>query len=588
MSGFCHWAVLAVGVLTAAVTSAATIRFGISEFAERSVNEPIIPATVALLEKTFGKDNVSAVTYSVEALQKAAKAGEVDVILSSAGTYRRLSLEGAGVHSLASVASARVPDPNYADGSVFFTRNDRDDIRTIEDLRGKTVAANHRWAFSGWQTAMGELMEHGIVPEGFFGKVLFKGHDMPQVVSAVVNGEADAGIVRVCFLEDMGTDPAAFRILGERPRDGRIDCVRSTDLYPNWTIATLPSLTPEVSRRLAAALFSMPTIENGLRWSIANDFRPIDLLFYKLKIGPYEYLQHFSLKRFLLQYWPFMAMAVLVVLGLLLHSVTVSSLVRKRTAELVNALEHEKVLEAETAAAQNRFVRLQKVGVIGQMSSIIAHELRQPLGSIELYCYGLLRGLEDGTEKRKTTAQSVERIRSQTKRAAAIVDQVRAYAKGDRKRTPIELQATLTAAVAEAKKTTRSSGVPIQYVLQETMPLWVTANPLEIELIVVNLVKNAVEALRKCLGGEVRVALSSAGGYAVVSVADNGAVITDADWERVRQEYLTSEKSAGLGLGLSIVRSMTEDLGGELRFDRPVTGGLTAEVRFKTVAVKEA
>lgn len=580
-------AILLSTVLTA-VVQAAPIRFGISEFAERSVNEPIIPATVALLEQTFGKDNVSAVTYSVEALQQAAKAGDVDIILSSAGTYRRLSLEGAGVHSLASVASARVPDPNYADGSVFFTRKDRDDIRTIEDLRGKTIAASHRWAFSGWQIAMGDLLERGILPDGFFGEVLFKGHDMPQVVSAVVNGEADAGIVRTCFLEDMGMDPSEFRILGERPRDGRIDCVRSTDLYPNWTIATLPSLAPEVSRQMAAALFSMPTMENGLRWSIANDFRPIDLLFYKLKIGPYEYLQHFSLKRFLMQYWPFIAMAFLVMMGLLLYSVTVSSLVRRRTAELVNALEHEKVLEAETQAAQNRFVRLQKVGVIGQMSSIIAHELRQPLGSIELYCYGLLRGLEDGTETPKMTAKSVERINALAERAADIVDQVRAYAKGDRQRTPVELQAALAAVVAEARKTTRTSGVPIRVNMQESMSLWVTANPLEIELIVVNLVKNAVEALEKRPGGEVTVTLSFSGGYAVVSVADNGDVITDEAWGRMRQEYLTSEKSAGLGLGLSIVRSMTEDLGGELRFDRPATGGLTAKVRLKTVAVKEA
>ena len=289
-----------------------------------------------------------------------------------------------------------------------------------------------------------------------------------------------------------------------------------------------------------------------------------------------------------MQYWPFIAMAFLVMMGLLLYSVTVSSLVRRRTAELVNALEHEKVLEAETQAAQNRFVRLQKVGVIGQMSSIIAHELRQPLGSIELYCYGLLRGLEDGTETPKMTAKSVERINAQAKRAADIVDQVRAYAKGDRQRTPVELQAALAAAVAEARKTTRTSGVPIRVNMQESMSQWVTANPLEIELIVVNLVKNAVGALEKRPGGEVTVTLSFSGGYAVVSVADNGDVITDEAWGRMRQEYLTSEKSAGLGLGLSIVRSMTEDLGGELRFDRPATGGLTAKVRLKTVAVKEA
>ena len=165
---------------------------------------------------------------------------------------------------------------------------------------------------------------------------------------------------------------------------------------------------------------------------------------------------------------------------------------------------------------------------------------------------------------------------------------MRAYAKGDRQRTSVELQAALAAAVAEARKTTRTSGVPIRVNMQESMSLWVTANPLEIELIVVNLVKNAVEALEKRPGGEVTVTLSFSGGYAVVSVADNGDVITDEAWGQMRQEYLTSEKSAGLGLGLSIVRSMTEDLGGELRFDRPATGGLTAEVRLKTVAVKEA
>ncbi len=74
------------------------LRFGISEFADFSVNLPIIPATVQVMKDLFGEDHVSVKTYSVANLQAAAKQGEVDVILSSAGTYRRLAIEGAGTY----------------------------------------------------------------------------------------------------------------------------------------------------------------------------------------------------------------------------------------------------------------------------------------------------------------------------------------------------------------------------------------------------------------------------------------------------------------------------------------------------------
>ncbi len=96
------------------------IRIGISEFADYSVNLPILPATVKTLEETLGGDRLEVREFSVAALQEAAKKGEVDIIISSAGTYRRLAIEGAGVRDLATAVSTRAPAPNHADGSVFF------------------------------------------------------------------------------------------------------------------------------------------------------------------------------------------------------------------------------------------------------------------------------------------------------------------------------------------------------------------------------------------------------------------------------------------------------------------------------------
>lgn len=65
------------------------IRIGISEFADYSVNLPILPATVKTLEETLGGDRLEVREFSVAALQEAAKKGEVDIIISSAGTYQK-------------------------------------------------------------------------------------------------------------------------------------------------------------------------------------------------------------------------------------------------------------------------------------------------------------------------------------------------------------------------------------------------------------------------------------------------------------------------------------------------------------------
>ena len=575
---------LFLSVVSSSYAADRPIRFGISTFAAHSVNLPIIPATETLLENLLGEENIVFETLPVEILSERVKQGAFDMTLTSAGAFRRMAIEGAGVRDLATAASRRVPNPNFAEGSVFFVRNDSP-IQTIEDLRGKSVAANHEKGFSGWQTALGELARRGLNPQHFFSRADFTNHDMAEVIRRVEDGRNDAGVVRTCFMEAMNLTLSRFRILGARD-DGSIDCVHSTDLYPNWVIAAAPSLSPDLSRKIAAALFSMPPIGDDVRWSIATDFRGVDNLFRTLKIGPYEYLATFSFKRFIAHYWPGFAIALTLLIALVLHSVTVGTLVRRRTRELEASLKRENELSQETVAAQNRFLALQKVGIVGQMSSIIAHELRQPLAAISMQAFGLMRRFENGTVTRDAALTALDKISHQTDRAGAIVDQVRAYAKGDRRRAPLEINRTVSDAVAEARKSFRNLGVPMEYTPSPT-PIYTTANPLEIELIVINLLKNAAEAV-KISGkvGVVRCRITGFPGSPAIEIENQGRSFTDAEWDSLLADSLVTSKRKGLGLGLSIVRSLTDDLGGRLTFTRPAAGGLIVTVTLSTLSTE--
>ena len=580
------FAVLALflSVVSSSYAADRPIRFGISTFAAHSVNLPIIPATETLLENLLGEENIVFETLPVEILSERVKQGAFDMTLTSAGAFRRMTIEGAGVRDLATAASRRVPNPNFAEGSVFFVRNDSP-IHTIEDLRGKSVAANHEKGFSGWQTALGELARRGLNPQHFFSRADFTNHDMAEVIRRVEDGRNDAGVVRTCFMEAMNLTLSRFRILGARD-DGSIDCVHSTDLYPNWVIAAAPSLSPDLSRKIAAALFSMPPIGDDVRWSIATDFRGVDNLFRTLKIGPYEYLATFSFKRFIAHYWPGFAIALTLLIALVLHSVTVGTLVRRRTRELEASLKRENELSQETVAAQNRFLALQKVGIVGQMSSIIAHELRQPLAAISMQAFGLMRRFENGTVTRDAALTALDKISHQTDRAGAIVDQVRAYAKGDRRRVPLEINRTVSDAVAEARKSFRNLGVPMEFTPSPT-PIYTTANPLEIELIVINLLKNAAEAVKiSGIAGVVRCRITGFPGSPAIEIENQGRPFTDAEWDSLLADSLVTSKRKGLGLGLSIVRSLTDDLGGRLTFTRPAAGGLIVTVTLSTLSTE--
>lgn len=553
----------------------APIRVGVSLFAEHNVNEPLIGPTILAIEEALKPRKVEVEHLRLDHLQEALKQGKLDIIISSAGNYRRFLLEGYGLRDLATIVSTQAPNPNYAEGSVFFTNAAREDIKKIEDLRGKKIAANYEYAFSGWQTAVGELYKRGYQPESFFSKIEFLGHGANPVIEAVLKGEADVGVVRACVLENSGLlNKGEVKVL--EPKEGQnFQCLVCTDLYPNWTVSTTPNTPPEISRKVTAVVLALPEQIDGLHWSVATDFTRIDTLFKELEIGPYEYLRHFSFRRFFSEYWPYFVIGLLLLLGLLLHGIRSEQLVRKRTLALSESLRRERELRAESGLVKQRLDKIQKIGIVGQMCTMIAHDLKQPLGAAAAYCFALRRRAENNEISPEQLSQGLERVDRQIKRASDVVDQVRSYTKGQRRREELNLDKVVSHTLEDLKAS--YSTVEIQYVRCRE-DLIIEANTIELEIILVNLVKNAAEALQGKKDGKIIVSVGKDGNSAKLCVADNGVAISDGDFAQISKLSATTSKEGGLGFGLSIVTSLVEDLGGRAAFQRAKQGGFKVTI----------
>lgn len=143
------------------------LRVGISSFALPFMRDPMEAALLSAFEKAKLAPRIEVRHYEVAALEKAVRAGEVDIFISSAGLARRLV--DVGARPVATTVQPGLEDPNHNEGSAFIVRRSDDRIKKLADLKGRSIVANLPHGFSGFQAAMGEIAALGFDPESFFG-----------------------------------------------------------------------------------------------------------------------------------------------------------------------------------------------------------------------------------------------------------------------------------------------------------------------------------------------------------------------------------------------------------------------------------
>lgn len=250
-----------------------------------------------------------------------------------------------------------------------------------------------------------------------------------------------------------------------------------------------------------------------------------------------------------------------------------------RTAELakVNEQLEEEIAERRATEAmlrqtQNELIQASKLAALGQMSAALSHEFNQPLTAARNYASNALVLLERG--RSEDARDNVSRISSLIERLASISRHLRNFArKPKQKLGPVGLEQVIRDTLEIIDWRIRAAGAELVVDLGST-PITVTAGPIRLQQVLVNIISNAVDAVSETDDRRIELAAREAGGLVTITLRDHGPGIQPALGQRIFDPFFTTKGiGKGLGLGLSISYNIVKDFGGDLRAENHSEGG---------------
>jgi two-component system, LuxR family, sensor kinase FixL len=238
--------------------------------------------------------------------------------------------------------------------------------------------------------------------------------------------------------------------------------------------------------------------------------------------------------------------------------------VSKTARDLTERREHERQL----AELQAELIHASRVNDMAHLASALAHEINQPLTAIINYVNGLRRLVAAG--KQDATEQTLARIAEQADRARQIIEHLRdLMKKGETDRRPEDLLSTIEETNALLAGLTRTLKLNIAVDADASTGM---IDKIQIQQVLLNLMRNAAEAMSDTPGGSISIRARRDGAMIVVSVADTGPGVDVDIKARLFQPFITT-KSNGMGVGLSVCRTIIEAHGGEIAAENGGGGG---------------
>jgi C4-dicarboxylate-specific signal transduction histidine kinase len=237
-------------------------------------------------------------------------------------------------------------------------------------------------------------------------------------------------------------------------------------------------------------------------------------------------------------------------------------------------------IEEKHRVQQTELARMARINTAGEMVSSLAHELGQPLASMLNYTHGCLLRLATGNATQEELRHGLVQAVRNAEQAGEIVRRVRRFL---HKRPPEkrlhDINQVLNEIVTFLDAEARRQEVTLR-IRRTERPLKILVDRVEIEQVIVNLVKNAFEAMAETTGRPKTVEISCherAENTVIVAVADNGPGVPQYLRESIFEPFFTT-KDKGMGFGLAICRSLVETHGGTLELGESWLGGALFEV----------
>ena len=243
--------------------------------------------------------------------------------------------------------------------------------------------------------------------------------------------------------------------------------------------------------------------------------------------------------------------------------------------------------EARLQELQSELVHISRLTALGEMASTLAHELNQPLSAIANYLRGSMRLLTSEPVPRERLADALDKAAEQTLRAGEIIRRLRDFvSRGETERRVESLPKLIEEAGALALVGAKEHGVHVDFDLDPAVN-FVLADRVQIQQVILNLIRNAMDSMASVSRRELHLAIRPDGeGMARVTISDTGPGISPEIAEHLFQPFITTKRH-GMGVGLSISRTIVEAHGGRIWVEETPGGGATFNFTLHSVEDEE-
>ena len=254
----------------------------------------------------------------------------------------------------------------------------------------------------------------------------------------------------------------------------------------------------------------------------------------------------------------------------------------------IRDLSERQETEARLQELQSELVHISRLTALGEMASTLAHEINQPLSAIANYMKGTRRLLEQTNDERLVKARdALDKAAEQALRAGQIIRRLRDFlSRGESERRVESIAKLIEEASALALVGVKEYGIRVQFQRDPAVDS-VLVDRVQIQQVLLNLIRNAVDAMTDSPRRNLVIATAAAPpGQVTVSVSDTGPGIAPEIADQLFQPFVTT-KPQGMGVGLSISRTIIDAHAGRIWVERNPDGGTTFRFTLRTADAED-
>ena len=516
----------------------------------------------------------------------------MDFVICDAISYLSLKKEYDITHFLTK-SEIYASQPSSMESLSVYTKSNNYKIVRLLDLKDKKVAVLYGDRPLSKDYLKKFLFQYGLI-KGFNINLEIM-NDITLLLTALETGEVDAIITKSGVIENKQLEQAPLNLSATprliNPRQNwNTPFLHSAELIPEWPIAKAWFIDNKIANQITSLLIDNTLIKNinqspnptnivessdnfleQYHWNIAQDYHILYKLFSfsdsnglvkneKQQLSDQlQYIIVFSIVFFLL-----------IILSLFLRS---SRDLNNRLSLSKNSLEKEikerQLAQEQALNHQEELAHVTRLSTMGEMASGLAHELNQPLSAINTYVQGCIRRINTGNNDTEEIINALQLTAQQAERAASIIRRLRSFVRKEQThKTYSEINNIIHEVSIFFDSQFKNKKIQLNFQLQDGFtPVFVDI--IQIEQVLVNLLKNAVESLLDVNDANITISTKQLenskhqNGLIEICVIDNGHGISKDKLKRIFNPFFTT-KNSGMGMGLSISSSIIEAHNGKL------------------------